>query len=64
MAYLNAALKEGLSAEESQRLFFIALCNIAEAHDVVLGLWLKKRRSVVKEHSFLCVAMGLNLRLS
>lgn len=79
VAYLNAALEESLKdGEESQQLFLIALRNVAEAQGGV-GVLAKKahvgRESLYKTLSgtgnpkwqtlvSLCVAMGLNLRLS
>lgn len=79
VAYLNAALKESLKGdEESRRLFLIALRNVAEAQGGVGALAKKAhvgRESLYKTLSgtgnpkwhtlvSLCVAMGLNLRLS
>jgi len=79
VAYLNTALEESLKGdEESQHLFLIALRNVAEAQGGV-GKLAKKahvgRESLYKTLSgagnpkwhtlvSLCVAMGLNLRLS
>ena len=79
VAYLNDALEESLKGdEESQQLFLIALRNVAEAQGGV-GVLAKKahvgRESLYKTLSgagnpkwhtlvSLCVAMGLNLRLS
>lgn len=79
VSYLNAALEESLKGdEESQHLFLIALRNVAEAQGGV-GVLAKKahvgRESLYKTLSgtgnpkwhtlvSLCVAMGLNLRLS
>ena len=79
VAYLNAALEESLKGdEESQHLFLVALRNVAEAQGGV-GVLAKKahvgRESLYKTLSgagnpkwhtlvSLCVAMGLNLRLS
>lgn len=79
VAYLNAALEESLKGdEESQQLFLIALRNVAEAQGGVGALAKKAhvgRESLYKTLSgtgnpkwhtlvSLCVAMGLNLRLS
>lgn len=79
VAYLNAALEESLKGnEESQHLFLIALRNVAEAQGGVGALAKKAhvgRESLYKTLSgtgnpkwhtlvSLCVAMGLNLRLS
>lgn len=79
IAYLNAALEESLKGdEESQQVFLIALRNVAEAQGGI-GTLAKKahvgRESLYKTLSgagnpkwhtlvSLCVAMGLNLRLS
>lgn len=79
VAYLNAALEESLKGdEESQQVFLIALRNVAEAQGGI-GVLAKKahvgRESLYKTLSgvgnpkwhtlvSLCVAMGLNLRLS
>jgi probable addiction module antidote protein len=79
VSYLNAALEESLKGdEESQHLFLIALRNVAEAQGG-MGALAKKahvgRESLYKTLSgtgnpkwhtlvSLCVAMGLNLRLS
>lgn len=79
IAYLNAALEESLKGdEESQQVFLIALRNVAEAQGGI-GAVAKKarvgRESLYKTLSgtgnpkwqtllSLCVAMGLNLRLS
>ena len=79
VAYLNEALNESLKGdEESQKLFLMALRNVAEAQGGV-GVLAKKahvgRESLYKTLSStgnpkwhtlvsLCVAMGLNLRLS
>lgn len=79
VAYLNEALNESLKGDEgSQKLFLIALRNVAEAQGGV-GTLAKKarvgRESLYKTLSgtgnpkwhtlvSLCVAMGLNLRLS
>lgn len=79
VAYLNAALEESLKGdEESQHLFLIALRNVAEAQGGISTLAKKAhvgRESLYKTLSgtgnpkwhtlvSLCVAMGLNLRLS
>ena len=79
VSYLNAALEESLKGdEESQHLFLIALRNVAEAQGGVGALAKKAhvgRESLYKTLSgvgnpkwhtlvSLCVAMGLNLRLS
>jgi probable addiction module antidote protein len=79
VAYLNAALEESLKGdEESQHLFLIALRNVAEAQGGISTLAKKAhvgRESLYKTLSAtgnpkwhklvsLCVAMGLNLRLS
>ena len=79
VAYLNAALEESLKGdEESQHLFLIALRNVAEARGGMSKLAKKAhvgRESLYKTLSetgnpkwctlvSLCVAMGLNLRLS
>lgn len=79
VAYLNAALEESLKGdEESQQVFLIALRNVAEAQGGVGALAKKAhvgRESLYKTLSrtgnpkwhtlvSLCVAMGLNLRLS
>ncbi len=79
VAYLNDALEESLKGdEESQQLFLIALRNVAEAQGGVGAL--AKKAHVVRESLYktlsgtgnpkwhtlvsLCVALGLNLRLS
>jgi probable addiction module antidote protein len=79
VAYLNAALEESLKGdEESQHLFLLALRNVAEAQGGVGPL--AKKAHVGRESLYkclsekgnpkwhtlvsLCVAMGLNLRLS
>ena len=78
-AYLNAALEESLKGdEESQQILLIALRNVAEAQGSV-GALAKKAyvgcESLYKTLSgagnpkwhtlvSLCVAMGLNLRLT
>lgn len=79
VSYLNAALEESLKGdEESRQLFLIALRNVAEAQGGVDALAKKARigrESLYKTLSgsrnpkwhtlvSLCVAMGLNLRLS
>jgi probable addiction module antidote protein len=79
VSYLNAALEESLKGdEESQHLFLIALRNVAEAQGGVGALAKKAhvgRESLYKTLSgtgnpkwhtlvSLCMAMGLNLRLS
>ena len=79
VAYLNEALEESLKGdEESQQLFLIALRNVAEAQGGVGALAKKAhvgRESLYKTLSgtgnpkwhtliSLCVAMGLNLRLT
>lgn len=79
VAYLNDALEESLKGdEESQQLFLIALRNVAEAQGGVGALAKKAhvgRESLYKTLSgtgnpkwhtlvSLCVALGLNLRLS
>ncbi len=79
VSYLNAALEESLKGdEESQHLFLIALRNVAEAQGGVGALAKKAhvgRESLYKTLSgtgnpkwhtlvSLCVAMGLNLRLT
>ncbi len=79
VAYLNAALEESLKGdEESQQVFLIALRNVAEAQGGIGALAKKARvgrESLYKTLSgagnpkwhtlvSLCVAMGLNLRLS
>lgn len=79
VAYLNAALEESLKGdEESQQVFLIALRNVAEAQGGIGALSKKARvgrESLYKTLSgagnpkwhtlvSLCVAMGLNLRLS
>lgn len=79
VAYLNAALEESLKGdEESQHLFLVALRNVAEAQGGIGALAKKAhvgRESLYKTLSgtgnpkwhtlvSLCVAMGLNLRLS
>lgn len=79
VAYLNAALEESLKGDkESQQVFLIALRNVAEVQGGI-GVLAKKanvgRESLYKTLSgagnpkwhtlvSLCVAMGLNLRLS
>lgn len=79
VAYLNAALEESLKGDEdSRQLFLIALRNVADAQGG-LGALAKKahvgRESLYKTLSgtgnpkwhtivSLCVAMGLNLRLT
>ena len=79
VANLNAALEESLKGdEESQQVFLIALRNVAEAQGGI-GVLAKKahvgRESLYKTLSgagnpkwhtlvSLCVALGLNLRLS
>jgi probable addiction module antidote protein len=79
VAYLNAALEESLKGnEDSRQLFLIALRNVADAQGG-LGALAKKahvgRESLYKTLSgtgnpkwhtivSLCVAMGLNLRLT
>src|ERR1700678_2733360 len=79
VAYLNEALEESLKGDkESKQLFWMALRNVAEAQGG-LGKLAKKahvgRESLYKTLSgagnpkwhtlvSLCVAMGLNLRLS
>lgn len=79
VAYLNDALEESLKGdEESQQLFLIALRNVAEAQGGI-GVLAKKahvgRESLYKTLSgtgnpkwhtlvSLCIAMGLNLRLT
>lgn len=77
--YLNAALEESLKGdEESRQLFFISLLNVGEAQCGVGALAKKAHvgcESLYKTLSgtgnpkwhtivFLCVAMGLSLRLS
>jgi probable addiction module antidote protein len=79
VAYLNAALEESLkNNEESQHLFLLALRNVAEAQGGVGALAKKAhvgRESLYKSLSekgnpkwhtlvTLCMAMGLNLRLT
>src|ERR1700734_2104368 len=79
VSYLNAALEESLKGdEESQQLFLIALRNVAEAQGGVGALAKKARvgrESLYKTLSgtgnpkwhtlvSLCVALGLNLRLT
>jgi probable addiction module antidote protein len=79
VAYLNAALEESLKGdEESQHLFLVALKNVAEAQGGISTLAKKAhvgRESLYKTLSrtgnpkwhtlvSLCVAMGLNLRLT
>jgi probable addiction module antidote protein len=79
VAYLNAALEESLKGdEESQQVFLIALRNVAEAQGGIGALAKKAhvgRESLYKTLSgagnpkwhtlvSLCVAMGLNLRLT
>jgi probable addiction module antidote protein len=78
-AYLNAALEESLKGdEESQQIFLIALRNVAEAQGSVGALAKKAHvgcESLYKTLSgagnpkwhtlvSLCVAMGLNLKLT
>jgi probable addiction module antidote protein len=79
VAYLNNALEESLKGdEESQHLFLVAFRNVVEAQGG-MGALAKKahvgRESLYKTLSeagnpkwhtlvSLCVAMGLNLRLS
>lgn len=79
VAYLNEALNESLKGdEESQKLFLMALRNVAEAQGGVGAL--AKKAHVGHESLYktlsgtgnpkwhtlvsLCVAMGLNLRLT
>lgn len=79
VAYLNEALNESLKGdEESRKLFLMALRNVAEAQGGVGALAKKAhvgRESLYKTLSgtgnpkwhtlvSLCMAMGLNLRLS
>ena len=79
VAYLNAALEESLKGDaESQQLFLTALRNVAEAQGGIGALAKKThlgRESLYKTLSgtgnpkwhtlvSLCVAMGLNLRLT
>lgn len=79
MAYLNEALNESLKGdEESQKLFLVALRNVADAQGGISVLAKKAhvgRESLYKTLSgtgnpkwhtlvSLCVAMGLNLRLT
>lgn len=79
VAYLNAALEESLKGDEqSQHIFLIALRNVAEAQGSVGALAKKAhvgRESLYKTLSesgnpkwhtlvSLCVALGLNLRLT
>jgi probable addiction module antidote protein len=79
VAYLNAALEESFKGdEESQHLFLIALRNVAEAQGGIGALAKKAhvgRESLYKTLSgagnpkwhtlvSLCVALGLNLRLT
>ena len=79
VAYLNDALEESLKGdEESQQLFLIALRNVAEAQGGIGALAQKARvgreslyktlsgTSNPKWHTLvtLCVALGLNLRLT
>ena len=79
VAYLNDALEESLKGdEESQQLFLIALRNVAEAQGGIGALAKKAhvgRESLYKTLSgagnpkwhtlvSLCVALGLNLRLT
>jgi probable addiction module antidote protein len=79
VAYLNNALEESLKGdEESQQLFLIALRNVAEAQGGIAALAKKAhvgRESLYKTLSgtgnpkwhtlvSLCVALGLNLRLT
>jgi probable addiction module antidote protein len=79
VAYLNEALNESLKGdEESQKLFLMALRNVADAQGGI-GVLAKKahvgRESLYKTLSgtgnpkwhtlvSLCVALGLNLRLT
>ncbi len=79
IAYLNAALEESLKGDkEPQRLFLLALRNVAEAQGGIGSL--AKRAGIGRESLYktlsgtgnpkwhtlvsLCVAMGLNLRLT
>ena len=79
VAYLNEALNESLKGdEESQKLFLMALRNVAEAQGGIGALAKKAhvgRESLYKTLSgkgnpkwhtlvSLCMAMGLNLRLN
>lgn len=79
VVYLNAALEESLKGdEESQQVFLIALRNVAEAQGGISALAKKAhvgRESLYKTLSgtgnpkwhtlvSLCIALGLNLRLS
>lgn len=79
VAYLNEALNESLKGdEESQKLFLMALRNVAEAQGGIGALAKKARvgrESLYKTLSgtgnpkwhtlvSLCVALGLNLRLT
>ncbi len=79
VAYLNAALEESLKGdEESRHIFLIALRNVVEAQGGISTLAKKAhvgRESLYKTLSetgnpkwhtlvSLCMAMGLNLRLS
>ncbi|MBS4167706.1 transcriptional regulator [Parachlamydia sp. AcF125] len=79
IAYLNAALEESLKGDkESQHVFLIALRNVAEAQGGI-GVSAKKAHvgseslyktlsgtGKPKWHTLvsLCVAMGMNLRLT
>lgn len=79
VAYLNETLNESLKGdEESQKLFLIALRNVADAQGGIAVLAKKAhvgRESLYKTLSgkgnpkwhtlvSLCVALGLNLRLT
>ncbi|HRW58919.1 MAG TPA: putative addiction module antidote protein [Chlamydiales bacterium] len=79
VAYLNEALEESLKGdEESQHLFLLALRNVADAQGGLNKLAKKThlgRESLYKTLSptgnpkwhtlvSLCIALGLNLRLS
>jgi len=79
IAYLNAALEESFKGgTESQHLFLLALRNVAEAQGGIGNLAKKAgigRESLYKTLSdtgnpkwhtlvSLCIAMGLNLRLT
>ncbi len=79
VAYLNEALNESLKGdEESQHLFLVALRNVADAQGGIGALAKKARlgrESLYKTLSgsgnpkwhtlvSLCVALGLNLRLT
>lgn len=79
VVYLNEALNESLKGgKESQKLFLVVLRNVAEAKGGIGALAKKahvSRQSLYKTLSgtghpkwhtlvSLCVAMGLNLRLS